>query len=953
MPCLRTLSLLPSLLLRLFACSTSDRRKVRISRKLALLSGLALLLTASLLSPRANAQDGANPQTSLIQTADGFFYGTTCKGGTNDWGTIFRMDAAGNITILHSFVVTDGSYVNSTLTQAYDFTSAVYTPNFYGTTYYGGANSKGTVFHMDFDGNIHLLHSFTGSDGANLLSGLVQGIDGNIWGTASSMDVSPGNLGSIFSITPYNPNSASTFYLKHTFASTEGNNPYSPLLQHRDSSFMGTTRYGGASNKGTIYQSDILGMTTTLYSFSGSDGAEPAGNLTRGYDGAYYGVTRAGGSSNHGTLFKFSPRSDGTCSFTSLALFNYTNGHQPAGGLTLASDGCFYGTTVGGGSGGLGVVYKFDPTTSSISVIHNFAGSDGKYGSGLMQGMDGNLYGTTFNGGLYDKGVAYVMTLAGSETVLHHFGGATITGLSISPSTVTAPTGSTGTVTLSGTIASGTYVFLSSSNPVVASVPATTGAGNFAITVYPVATTTVVTISATYGGVTKTANLTVNPSMGGPGGPGGGPGDPGGGAGTGYSYQCYDGATITREVEDLQLTDIHLPKSMRVDWKYIPSNQFTAPTFEVERVLSGTSTSLGTTTSFYKSDAFNFTFDTTYQYRVRVYMDKEDLGLPTVTPGQIISMGINPATVYHLRTISCPGPWVTINVTPKQSVATDNQAADTRIDPRFSYNIFRDFQFKSSIYRGGLFVGNNNDYAKVGRSYLKFQPGALGSGSYPWMAGSVNSYFTRTASSTGLTVGCQAITNSWTGSQLKWTTAPDIDPKAATARTTLTGSTSAVNTWSSWNMPGEITHALLGSGLFSAGLSSVSEASGGWAYFAKKEFDTTNAPCILYALGASNNLIDLTFNPNPIYQNKTGTGTIRLNYPAPSGGLVVTLSSDNPSKLQVPAGLMIPEGMHSASFVIKSGSVSSDTTVKVTATINTVPAGMTPTIKTAQVTIKP
>ena len=55
-----------------------------------------------------NTGDGAQPFAALIQGSDGKFYGTTGNGGTNNVGTVFKMDAAGNVTILHSFVTTDG-----------------------------------------------------------------------------------------------------------------------------------------------------------------------------------------------------------------------------------------------------------------------------------------------------------------------------------------------------------------------------------------------------------------------------------------------------------------------------------------------------------------------------------------------------------------------------------------------------------------------------------------------------------------------------------------------------------------------------------------------------------------------------------------------------------------------------------------------------------------------------
>src|SRR5208337_2819999 len=128
--------------------------------------------------------DGSGPQAGLIQATDGNFYGATYDGGANGSGTVFKITPKGTRTTLHSFCsqtgCTDGYYPWAGLIQATD-------GNFYGTTSEGGgATSAGTVFMITPAGTLTTLHSFDGTDGGQPYSGLVQGYDGNFYGTTST-----------------------------------------------------------------------------------------------------------------------------------------------------------------------------------------------------------------------------------------------------------------------------------------------------------------------------------------------------------------------------------------------------------------------------------------------------------------------------------------------------------------------------------------------------------------------------------------------------------------------------------------------------------------------------------------------------------------------------------------------------------------------------------------------
>jgi uncharacterized repeat protein (TIGR03803 family) len=125
--------------------------------------------------------DGRSPEV-LIAGTDGNFYGTTASGGAFFQGTVFRMTPSGAITVLHSFngFLTEGAVPIAGLVQGSD-------GNFYGTTALRGAHFKGTAFEIDAAGNLTTLHSFTESpsEGAVPFAGLLQGSDGNFYGTTA------------------------------------------------------------------------------------------------------------------------------------------------------------------------------------------------------------------------------------------------------------------------------------------------------------------------------------------------------------------------------------------------------------------------------------------------------------------------------------------------------------------------------------------------------------------------------------------------------------------------------------------------------------------------------------------------------------------------------------------------------------------------------------------------
>ena len=347
--------------------------------------------------------DGANPTSGLVQGSDGNFYGTTQKGGTFDWGTVFKISANGALTSLHLFGFYDGGYPDGGLVQGSD-------GNFYGTTYYGGDGiglyGLGTVFKISPNGALTSLYSFTGGNDGEYPGGpLVQGSDGSFYDTTSNGST---NGGTVFKISPSGA-------LNSLYSFTGGNDgayPETALVQGSDGNFYGTTYDGGTSNCGTVFKMSANGTLTSLYSFTGGiDGANPETALVQASDGNFYGTINYGGTSNSGTVFKIS--ADGA--LTSLYSFTGGNdGANPGSSLVQGSDGNFYGTTTKGGTnGGNGTVFKISADGALTSLYSFTGGNDGGYPYGaLVQGSDGNFYGTAsgYNGSVFMVSTNGVLT---------------------------------------------------------------------------------------------------------------------------------------------------------------------------------------------------------------------------------------------------------------------------------------------------------------------------------------------------------------------------------------------------------------------------------------------------------------------------------------------------------------------------------------------------------------
>ena len=332
--------------------------------------------------------------------------------------SIFAPLARGqSLQTLYSFPTSgnDGHFPYAGLVQGSD-------GNFYGTTAAGGPNDHGTVFKITPGGVLTTLVTFTGFSGANPgrnpVGGLVQGrSDGLFYGT--TQDGGLFGLGTVYKMT-----SGGGLTVLHEFDATYGAQPAAGLMEDAsiNGNFYGTAQYGGPSSLGTVFRVTSGGGLTLMYNFTGTaNGRRPLAGLVQGRsDGLFYGTTFGDpGVNNYGTVFKM----DSQGVLTTLHAFNLTDGSAPQAGLVedVNNNGEFYGTTYQGGANNHGTVFKVTSSGTFTAKV-NFLGTDGSDPrGGLVQGSDGNFYGTTYQGGANNLGTLFKMTPIGTLTTLVAF----------------------------------------------------------------------------------------------------------------------------------------------------------------------------------------------------------------------------------------------------------------------------------------------------------------------------------------------------------------------------------------------------------------------------------------------------------------------------------------------------------------------------------------------------
>ena len=265
------------------------------------------------------------------------------------------------------------------------------------------------MFRVTTNGLLTTLATFAVTNGQSPHAGLTWGPGGLFYGTTASGG--PFGDGTIFSVT-----TSGTLTMLTNFNNANGNAPTAGLTLCPDGNLYGVAQSGGSHGVGTVFKVTPNGMLTNLYFFGSTttDGASPQTTLTLGPDGNLYGATAWTSLATfdfNGTLYKIT--TNGT--LTTLINFDFYNGGNPIGSLTLGPDGNFYGTTYLGDNGNgsnMGIVYSLT-TNRVFTVLAQFDGSNGAYPiSGLTLGPDNNFYGGTTGNGAYGNGTIYRLGLS-------------------------------------------------------------------------------------------------------------------------------------------------------------------------------------------------------------------------------------------------------------------------------------------------------------------------------------------------------------------------------------------------------------------------------------------------------------------------------------------------------------------------------------------------------------
>jgi len=348
--------------------------------------------------------NGSKPEGSLFEASNGKLYGMTAEGGVNSTGVLFEYDV-----------------ISSSLLKKYDFGSIdgtipfgsfveITTGVLMGMTGAGGVNGDGAIFEYDFVSNTFSKKT---------------DFDGSVNGSAPNGDFTITSNGRIFGVTQHDDLGEGTLFefilskdsieLKSRFSYNElGANPISTLLQANNGKLYGTTRTGGVTSRGVIYEYDpILGKIQKIVDKM----VNIPGKLTQTSNGKIYGMSEDGGALGGGFIFELDLQ---TKSIINIQDFSSILGEEPNGSLLQASNGKLYGMTSDGGLYNSGVIFEYNIINDSLMVLHNF-NVDNPRGS-LIQARNGNLYGMTYEGGQNSDGVIFEYNLTTNVyTVIHNF----------------------------------------------------------------------------------------------------------------------------------------------------------------------------------------------------------------------------------------------------------------------------------------------------------------------------------------------------------------------------------------------------------------------------------------------------------------------------------------------------------------------------------------------------
>ncbi|MGA7095305.1 MAG: choice-of-anchor tandem repeat GloVer-containing protein [Candidatus Cybelea sp.] len=292
------------------------------------------------------SQDGVAPAARLL-ILNGIFYGTTSGGGRNRYGSVFAIKTSGKQLWSYAFKGgADGIDPQGGL--------MVQSGNLFGATWSGGNQHDGSVYKITPSHAEIQLHAFVGNhDGANPDGELLR-VGHLFYGTTSAGGgVYPADYGTVFSVTPSGQEK-----ILHAFADNyqDGIEPLAGLTA-MNGALYGTTQWGGKYENGTVFSITTAGKERVVYSFgkNATDGTNPEAPVVA-QNGNLFGTTAWGGANGKGTVFEVTVSGKERV----LHSFDWYDGTSPVSGL-IALNGLLYGTTDSGGTYSVGTIFALKP----------------------------------------------------------------------------------------------------------------------------------------------------------------------------------------------------------------------------------------------------------------------------------------------------------------------------------------------------------------------------------------------------------------------------------------------------------------------------------------------------------------------------------------------------------------------------------------------------------------
>ncbi len=386
--------------------------------------------------------DGRNPYAGLLEDKKGNFWGATFYGGAYGYGAVFEITKKGVYSVVYSFgaKVNDGMYPFGNLVE-YE------TGNIWGVTAGGGQYGQGSVFEITSSGEIVVYSFGAKANDGNQPVGLVEDKTGDyFWGVTQyggASNICSGSIftgstangcGTLFKITPAG---AETVVYSFGANPTDGQTPYSSVIEDKKGNLWGTTYYGGANGLGTAFEITSAGIESVVYSFgaNATDGQNPVGGLIEDKKGNFWGTTANGGANTTcydgtftvgpgcGTVFELTNEvTKKAVKTVEKVVYSFgatvTDGWRPYDTLVEDKSGNFWGTTYYGGANktcpfysdfvGCGTVFEITP--KGEAVVYSFGSSSADAAtpfSGLIEDKAGNFWGATVYGGANAAGAVF------------------------------------------------------------------------------------------------------------------------------------------------------------------------------------------------------------------------------------------------------------------------------------------------------------------------------------------------------------------------------------------------------------------------------------------------------------------------------------------------------------------------------------------------------------------